>query len=190
MTIVDRLLRRDCSTRGVTLVEMMVVVALVAAVVALAGPSIRELLAVQRLRSIHAALVTDLHYARSEAVRRKQSLIFAVSGDDTQSCYIVFREAFAAGDCDCLRPPGAACTGASEEIRSVRFSKASHAMLAASSSQQARATFERDTGYSAPGDLRIDLQGAVRGTVRVTINATGRISSCSPDGSFTQVPRC
>ena len=42
--------------RGVTLVEMMVVLALAAIVVALAAPSIRELLAMQRLQSIHAGL--------------------------------------------------------------------------------------------------------------------------------------
>ncbi len=176
--------------RGVTLVEMMVVLALAAIVVALAAPSIRELLAMQRLQSIHAGLVTDLQFARSEAVSRRRSLIFEVSGDAANSCYIVYADAFGGGNCDCKRDPGSACTGGFQEIRSVRFPRASHVSLAASSSQSNVAIFERDTGYSSPGDLRIDVTSNVRGALRVTINATGRISSCTPDGSVKQVARC
>jgi type IV fimbrial biogenesis protein FimT len=183
-------LRTPRAARGITLIEMMVAVALMVIVIALAGPSVRELLAVQRLQGIHASLVTDLQFVRSEAVRRRRSLIFQVSGDGAMSCYIVYTDAFGAGGCDCRRPPGQACTGGFEEIRTVQVPRSSSVAFAASSSQASLATFERDTGYSNPGDLRIDLASAVRGQLRIMVNATGRVSSCSPDGSIKQVPPC
>ncbi len=186
----DRLgVPREASA-GFTMVELLVVVALLVVLVSLAAPSVRELLAVQRLQAIHAGLVTDLQFIRSEAVRRRESLIFEVDGDATMSCYMLRNSAFGAGGCSCLLPPGSACTGAFKEIRTVQIPRANSVALAASSSQGTVATFERDTGYSSPGDLRIDLSTEPRGQMRVIIGSTGRITSCSPDGSVKQVAKC
>ncbi|HRC39206.1 MAG TPA: prepilin-type N-terminal cleavage/methylation domain-containing protein, partial [Rubrivivax sp.] len=43
-----------------TLVELMIAIAVVAVVLVLAAPSFRELIEMQRLRSVNAQLVTDL----------------------------------------------------------------------------------------------------------------------------------
>ena len=56
--------------RGFTLIELMIVVALVAIVATLAAPSFREFLAKKRLEGVASELSNDLHYARSEAVSR------------------------------------------------------------------------------------------------------------------------
>jgi prepilin-type N-terminal cleavage/methylation domain-containing protein len=175
---------------GFTLIEWMIVVALLTLMMSLAAPSVRELLASQRLQGVHAQLVTDLQFARGEAVRRRQHLIFQTGGDETTACYVVYTDAFGAGGCDCLRPPGSACQGAFEEVRSVQIPLASSVAMAASSSVSSRAVFEKETGYSTPGDLSVDLSSSVRGQLRVTIGPTGRITSCSPDGSVTRVPTC
>ena len=175
---------------GFTLLEMLVTVALVVILVALGAPSIRELLAVQRLQSVHAALVTDLQLVRGEAVRQRQSLIFEVGGDATMSCYIARTSAFGAGGCSCLNPPGSACQGAFREIRTVQVPRATGVSLAASSSAASIATFEPHDGSSQPGDFRIDLTSDVRGAIRVEVNAVGRVTSCSPDGSIKQVRKC
>lgn len=175
---------------GFTLLEMLITVALVVLLVSLAAPSIRELLAVQRLQNVHAALVTDLQLVRSEAVRQRQPLIFEVGGDATMSCYILRTSAFGGGGCSCLRAPGSACQGAFREIRTVQIPSSTGVTLTASSSAAGIATFEPHDGSSQPGDLRIDLNSTVRGAIRVNVNAVGRVSSCSPDGSVRQVPRC
>ncbi|MBL8330162.1 MAG: GspH/FimT family pseudopilin [Rubrivivax sp.] len=176
---------------GFTLIEMLVAIALVVVLVALGAPSIRELLAVQRLQNVHAALVTDLQLARSEAVRMRQALIFEVDGDANASCYMVRTSISAgAGSCSCLRTPGSACTGAFREVRTVQVARTTGISLTAASSAAAMATFEPDDGSSRPGDLRVDLVSDVRGALRVNVNAAGRVSSCSPDGSMKQVPRC
>lgn len=177
---------------GFTLIELMVVIVIALLLVTLAAPSVRELLAVQRLQSVHAELVTDLQFARSEAVQRRQDLIFDVAQDAAASCYVLFTDtgAFGGGSCDCRRGPGQACTGAREEIRTVLLPRGTGVSFTATSSATSRATFERSTGYSQPGDFRVDLVSATRGALRATVNATGRVSSCSPDGSVRQVPRC
>ena len=52
---------------GFTLVELMIVVALVAILLALAAPSFRETIARNRLEGVAGELSTDFQYARSEA---------------------------------------------------------------------------------------------------------------------------
>ncbi|MFN9451906.1 MAG: Tfp pilus assembly protein FimT/FimU [Rubrivivax sp.] len=176
--------------QGFTLIELLIVVAIAVLLITLAAPSVRELLAVQRLQGIHATLVTDLQFARSEAARRRRDLILEVSSDTNGSCYVIFADAFGAGSCDCRRPAGSVCSGAFEEVRTVQVPRSSTVALAASSSVSSRATFEKETGYSKPGDFTVELEGQTRGRLRVTVNPTGRASSCSPDGSIQQVPRC
>lgn len=167
----------------------MITVALLLLLVTLAAPSVRELIATQRLQGIHGSLVTDLQFARSEAVRQRRQLRFEVGGNESMTCYIVFAPGIS-GNCLCTRTPGSACNGSSEEIRTVQVPRSSGVTLAATSSRASDATFDGDTGRSEPGDLRIDLASAVRGQLRVTVNATGRVSSCSPDGSIRQVAPC
>jgi type IV fimbrial biogenesis protein FimT len=58
------------TSRGVTLIELMVVVALAAIVLTLAAPSFSGFLAKKRVEGVLSELVTDLQYARSEAVSK------------------------------------------------------------------------------------------------------------------------
>jgi len=57
--------------RGLTLVEAMTVLAVVAILAAIALPSLANVLAAQRLRAAGTDLVTSLLIARSEAIKRK-----------------------------------------------------------------------------------------------------------------------
>ena len=60
-----------CGARGFTLVEGMVVLAVVAVLAAIALPSLANVLAAQRLRAAGTDLVSSLLVARSEAIKRK-----------------------------------------------------------------------------------------------------------------------
>ena len=62
--------------RGFTVVELMVTVALVATLSALAAPSLRQLIATQRVRTAASALNESLWLARSEAVKRNTNVTF------------------------------------------------------------------------------------------------------------------
>ncbi len=57
-------------SRGFTAIELMVVVAIVAILAALAGPSFRDLIDGWRVRSAAEEITNTIYYARSEAIKR------------------------------------------------------------------------------------------------------------------------
>ena len=174
---------------GFTLIELMVVVALALILITLAGPSIKELLAVQRLQNVHATLVTDLQFARAEAVRRRLPLLFNVVSKPAISCYVLYADSMS-GSCDCTKPPGSACLGSHEELRTVQVLSETGVRMAPANPASAFASFDKDSGYSKPGDFSIDITHSPRGSIRVRLNSAGHVSSCSPDGSVKQLGSC
>ena len=60
--------------RGFTLVEMLVVLAISAILIAAAVPSFQSLIASTRASSASGTLLSNLEYARSEAIRRNQNV--------------------------------------------------------------------------------------------------------------------
>ncbi len=68
-------------TRGFTLVEVMLVTTIFAIVVAAALPSFNAIVVRNRLSTQANALVSDLAYARSEAVRRSATVSVCASVD-------------------------------------------------------------------------------------------------------------
>lgn len=65
--------------RGFTLIELMVVVAIIAVGASLAAPSFRETIANYRVRSGAESIVNGLNYARAEAVRRNGTVSFTLN---------------------------------------------------------------------------------------------------------------
>lgn len=102
---------------GVTLIELMVVVAVLGVLIAVAAPSVRKLLDVQRLRGASAALTTDIQFVRTEAATRQEvaGISFRyVAG--SQSCYTVHTcgsATLATCACDCTAAAGSRCPAVS-----------------------------------------------------------------------------
>lgn len=65
---------RRTPSRGFTLIELMVVVLVLGVLAVLAGPSMSNLIASQRLRSASSSLQLALVQARSEAIKRNTSV--------------------------------------------------------------------------------------------------------------------
>lgn len=117
--------------RGFSLIELMVVVAVAVLIISLAAPSFSEYIVTQRVRSVHAQLVTDIQYARSEAASRGQVVAIQFEhspGSGGHSCYTIYSRDFGSNPrhCSCLesdgsvKPVGTRCAFAdTEEIRSV-----------------------------------------------------------------------
>ena len=105
---------------GVTLIELMVVVAVLGVLIAVAAPSVRKLLDVQRLRGASAALTTDIQFVRTEAASRQEiaGISFRyVAGN--QSCYTIHTcgsATLAACACDCTAAAGSRCPAPSVGI--------------------------------------------------------------------------
>ncbi|MEA3394776.1 MAG: GspH/FimT family pseudopilin, partial [Pseudomonadota bacterium] len=60
---------------GFTLVELMVVVTIAVILLSLAAPSFRSMLVKRGVQSAADVLVSDLRYARSEALKRSSTVI-------------------------------------------------------------------------------------------------------------------
>jgi type IV fimbrial biogenesis protein FimT len=90
-----------------TLIELLIVVALVAIVLMLGLPSFQDFILVQRLKSVSAQIGTDMQYARSEAAARGSNsrVVYAQDNPLSTSCYTIYFLKPAGTDsvsCDCL----------------------------------------------------------------------------------------
>ena len=174
--------------RGLTLVELLVVIAVLGVLISLVAPSMRGLIARQRVQGINAELVTDIQLARSEVAQRSgesTKVMVSFGGNTDITCYAVHTEPVA--NCDCTRPPNTVCTAPAREIKAMQFTRAGGVSVAASSPSGSTVTFAPPQGLATPGNLVIDVRDATSGHLRTSINAMGRASVCSPDGSIKGV---
>ena len=106
---------------GFTIIELMTVMVIVGVLLVLALPSFNETLARRRLEGQANELVTDLSYAKSEAVQRNRNIELRTGGAGT--CYTVAVMTAATppvGNCDCTAAVGSRCTVAgTTELKTV-----------------------------------------------------------------------
>ncbi len=102
--------------RGFTLVELMVVIAIGALLVLLAAPSFKEMILMQRLRGVNAQLVTDMQYARGEALRSGRATRVNLGTASDRSCYVIYTSRSGAQACDCTLGVGSACPAGEERV--------------------------------------------------------------------------
>lgn len=186
---------------GFTLIELMVAVAVLAIVVALAAPSLRRYVEVQRLRAVNSQLVTDLQFARSEAVSRNARVRVTFRGDASQSCYSIYTYSNNLVSCDCrlANPCGAAGAGYTE-IRTTRVPFSGRVRMVPDAGQPIEFAFEPLAGslYTIPIDAAYTPLPSY--TVRVRLDAqrelytivgqSGRPTVCRPSASQLQEAAC
>lgn len=185
-------LRCRPAVSGVTIIELIIVMAIIGVLIAVVAPSMRGMMARQHVQGINAELVTDLQLARSEVTRRSgggTSVGVTFGGDALVTCYTIHTVAAGAA-CDCTRTPGQAClpAGVLDEIKTVQVKRASGVALAASSASGTLLTFAPPQGLVAPVDLFVEVRGDLSGRLRTAVNASGRPTVCSPDNSIRGVP--
>lgn len=200
--------------RGLTLVEVLVVIALVGILIALAAPSMRDLISAKRVQGITTELVTDMQYARSEAARRSRDVRIGFQATDQLSCYALYIEPEAApgalpasgvnggiGTCDCSRTPGVnVCTAevGREEIKTVQVPRSRGVSFSASSADGPILNFGAVSGgqvsasapRAVPAPFEVTVTGTPRGQLRTSVSQSGRPSVCSPDGSISGARPC
>lgn len=174
--------------RGVTLIELMIVLAVLLVVLGSVLPSFRGAIERRAMEAAMAQWQADLQHARSLATALNRSVRVAFVHDAAQgSCYVVHTGP--AAGCRC-RPeggePAAVCTDAAQAHRVARFAAEAGLQLRANVRTM---TIDEDLGTVTPtGTLR--WQTASGAALNQVINLHGRVRICAPEAPQPGHKRC
>lgn len=190
---------------GFTLIELLIVISIVAIILALAVPSFRSYIELQRLRAVHDQVATDIQFARSEAVRLKTVVHFRVmpASGSTAACYVIYSDTnktppYSAA-CDCTQPAGSRCTAATTaEIRTVTveswmgitLSTVNDSRFGVDPATGAMLLHPDDTGTYVPREFILDTALDSSRKLETVVGFTGRVRSCAPPGSSIKAVAC
>lgn len=199
--------RTRSRSKAFTLIELMIVVALIAIIVTLAAPSFRDMILMQRLRGINAQLVTDLVFARSEAVSRGTFMQVRFQTSSTMNCYIIYARTTAATSdmCDCTAAAGSRCSAPAltTEVKTVQAPVSESVRFDIPTSRLPYFTIDPRTGgvwvasipenVNAPTfvvETSILIDPAPARRFRNLYRLSGQLSVCTPSGSTVGGPAC
>jgi type IV fimbrial biogenesis protein FimT len=160
--------------RGLSLIELCIVLALIVVLVSSAAIGMRSLIDTRKLDGAATQLASDIQFIRTESIARNQALRLSFHASAAGSCYVIHTGA--ANDCKCDLDGPAQCSGWVSPLKTVRVANADRVTLEANVDS---VVFDPMHGTSSPtGTLRvIGTQGRA---VHHVINVMGRTRSCSP----------
>jgi type IV fimbrial biogenesis protein FimT len=171
--------------RGLSMVETMIALAIVWILIGVATPSFMEMQRKRQLIGISDELLSDIHFARSQAVAHNEGVRISVhplaSGG---TCMVVHSGSTA--DCSCGASGPAVCVGGAQEIKTQRFAAAGSVQMSSSSASM---RFDPVRGTVTPaGTLR--LINADGRAINHVVSAMGRVRTCSPGATVSSYKPC
>lgn len=167
--------------KGFTLIEMMVVIAVMGILLALAAPSFTIYFEKTRTKRAAETMAAFLVNAKSESIKRNATVrvVFQLSGGGATWCAGMTT----ANTCDCSVTPPTACTldGVDRTISSTDYSGVVlNATSGVDDGDMFTFTHKRGTVNGDTVRLQSDSSGY---EMRVVVSSIGRIRLCSPSGS-------
>lgn len=195
---------------GFTLIEMLVVVVVTIIVIAVAAPSLKSVVLRQRVRAVNQQLVTDLQFARSEAVARNMVVRTSFRRNTTFSCYAIF-SVTSSGTTSCNCTLTTPCTSAGANLlRQTRVEASDGVMVAALARENLGQTTElefdpvdgslrtKESDFSiesmssfSAGTFRAGVDPrSVAPELKTVVGQSGRPTVCAPSGSMINDTSC
>lgn len=170
---------------GMTLIEVIVVLGILGVLASLAIPSYQGFQERYRLEGYAMALVTDIHFVRSESVAHNRGLRISFGTDAGGTCYLI--HSGNASDCTCNSNGSAQCGDTTNSIqKSVGLATALGVRL---QSNVASMLFDPSRGTTTPSGS-INVIGQSGNSIRQVVNIMGRTRTCSPQGKVSGYKVC
>lgn len=202
MAMISRLRRW---TQGLTLVEVMIGVGVLAILIAVAVPSMMDLLERRRVIATTNEVMGVLNYAKAETNATNTFLVVRFDPDPETdpskavSCVAVTTKETASNSCKCYLPEATLCQGAFAPrlLRLYRLPKTSVKFSAIApggwggSNMDYQIKFARALGTIEAQGFQVDVVGVKRGhALRVAVSTAGRVTVCAPNGDFSGYAKC
>ncbi|MFP4603532.1 MAG: GspH/FimT family pseudopilin [Halochromatium sp.] len=177
--------RRRPGCAGLSLIELLVTMSLLAILLAVGIPSFQESQERARLRNSAEAIYSLLQFARSEAIKQYRDLFVVVSAGEAGPagdgwCLAIAND----HDCDCSVAGACQYGGADRQEHSLVGADFPGVAV---DSNRASYRFERKLGKcSTAGTLT--LSGADASRIRIRVAPLGRVALCSDD--VLGLPEC
>ncbi len=170
--------------RGLSLVEMSATLAVTAILASAALPSLENSKGKRVLNGTAGQLVTDLQFARSEAIARNDGVRVSFHAVSGATCMVIHTGATA--DCSCTDAGVAQCGGGAALIKNNYFAPSSGVTVSAN---VASMRFDSTLGTVTPaGTVRV--ASASGPSVQHVVSMLGRVRSCSPSASVPGYKSC
>ncbi|MFN3860122.1 MAG: Tfp pilus assembly protein FimT/FimU [Roseateles sp.] len=183
--------------RGLGLVEVMVSVAIVGTLLAVATPSLLDLLERRRVAAVALDVANILSFARSEANNMIDGIAVHLEKDPKGLVSCASVNILHVSDfCKCYLPRATMCKGVGVPVLQVyQIKNADGVSFEATASDwgpvKERLTFRRNVYFTSVTDVQVNVKGKRTGAqLRVEMNTANRIRTCTPDGSISGFPAC
>ena len=187
-----RQLQRPDRGAGFTMIELLIVMVILAVLLAIAVPSMREFIARKRVEGVAQELATDLRLLKSQQIQRRRNVGIQFGSNASITCYVLYQVGTAGDDCDCTNV-GGACPNPAADNRSFEI-KTVVMPISSGISLTANPGFMRLIGFNAlpMGNtmIRATVQSTQGGGIRVSTNRLGTPLVCSVSGSWNNLPAC
>ena len=187
-------------SRGITLVELMVVLLVLGVIAAVAAPSFADMLERRRVQAVAADISADLAFTRQEAQMRSNTLYMQFQQGSGFSCYTIYVWG-GVGTCNCTLT-GNACPAPNTnvEVKTVRLPMSKNvSFFPQNFTPSARVPYPlvsiiKPKMAFSPTNFFVTVSGSRGATLNVGLldsaDNNSRIVVCTPNHSVSGAPPC
>lgn len=186
--------------RAISLVEALVVVAMLGILLAVAIPSMSEFVRKKRIEALAEEIRADFSLAKStSATVDALGRVVWHQVDASNACYTMYVGTNTSMTCDCTKPMGQACgANASQELKVLRVPPGSGIRLAASHKGAFfHEGFKVSPDIFVPGivirdipSYSVTVSDPSGLAMQVRVSPAGQMKVCASGGSFSGYPAC